>query len=110
MRFGIWYDDGRMDFGWLAEEGRHGRQNRIECDTLEEAQKLGERQAYYDHETIFHAASLDSEHTAMFKKVRRMAKEKRLERAKKALDDAEASLKGEKDDRKTAYERILDDE
>jgi hypothetical protein len=108
--FGIWYDDGRMDFGWLAEEGRHGRQSRIERLSLEEAQKIAERQALYDKDTIFQAAPLDSDHEEMFTKVRRMAKERRLESAKKALSRAEEALADANADRKTAYDHLLDDE
>jgi hypothetical protein len=85
MRYGVWYDDGRMDFGWLAEEHNHGRQYRAEYLTLEEAQKVAERQSYYDPETVWVAEPIDGDDEERFKRVRQIAGKLRVKRLESEL-------------------------
>ena len=107
-RFGVWYDDGRLSLGWLAHEGRHGRQYRAEYETLEEAQEVAERESQYDKETVFVAADLDTDSKKLVKTVQALAKQRRLERAEAELRAAKAAV--EEPDRKSAYQHLLDDE
>ncbi len=113
-KFGVWYDDGKLDGGWLAEEGRHGRTHRGEYFTLEDAREVAERQSHYDPDTIFYAAPLDSDHEKLFKIVRKLAKEKRLSKAEKELKAAKKSLAHDDDDPEelppTSFERVLADD
>lgn len=88
MNYGIWYDDGHLDFGWLAEEGRHGRPYRYETDDLEEATRKAQVQTERDLDTIFVVEPLSDnphDHT-LFKRVRRLANEKRLRRAEALVE------------------------
>lgn len=109
-RFGVWYDGGGFDCGWLAEEHNHGRQCRAEYPTLEAAEKVVEREAYHDKETVFLAAPLDVEHEELFKKARRVFNQGRLSRAKAELDRAQLALDESPDPRPTAYDRLLDED
>lgn len=109
-RFGIWYDDGHIDCGWLAEEGRHGRQYRIERSTLEEAQEIAERQQQYEPETAFVAASFDEGHEALFKRVRKIVNRRRLEKAEGDFKRAKSAVAEDDEDTRTKFERTLDDE
>jgi predicted outer membrane protein len=107
-RFGIWYDDGRMDFGWLNHEGRHGRPYRAEYLSLEEAQRAAELEEQYDKKTVFYATDIDADHQKLFKTVRDLVKRRRLERAEAELESAKAAMGTNA--RKSAYQHILDDE
>lgn len=109
-RFGVWYDEGGVDCGWLAEEHNHGRQYRIEYSTLEEAEACAERQRYYDKNTVFYAASLDTEYMAMFDRVRKIVNANRLKEAERRLERAKAAVAEDDKERRTAFERILDDD
>lgn len=109
-RFGVWYDDGHMDVGWLAEEHNHGRQYRAEYLSMAEAEEVAARQRAYDKDTVFYPAPLDSDHEKLFKTVRKLANMDRVKRAEMELERAKRAVKSEEDDdpdpRPTAWERV----
>ncbi len=109
-KFGVWYDDGRLDFGWLAYEGRHGRSYSLEVPTLEEAQEIADREAQYDKETVFYAADKEADHTEMFKTVRKIVNRRKLEKAERDLKHAKAAVAGDDEDTRKKFERALDDD
>lgn len=86
VNYGIWYDDGRLNFGWLAEEGAHGRPYRYETDDLEEATRKAQVQTEHDINTIFVPEPLNSDSRALFKRVRRLAWEKKLRKAEELVE------------------------
>jgi hypothetical protein len=107
--FGIWYDDGRIDFGWLAEESRHGRPERAEYLTLEEAERNAEmHRKWYRHRTVFYPSPLNVDEEALAKTVHKMALRGRIERAEAELAQARAALDDEESPkpRPTAWERV----
>ena len=109
-RFGVWYDEGGLDCGWLAEEHNHGRQYRIEYSTLEEAEACAERQRYYDKNTVFYAAPLDMDHEELFKKVRKIVNSKKLKDAERKLERAKAAVAADDEEKRTAFEQIFDED
>jgi hypothetical protein len=96
MMYGVWYDDGNMDFGWLSEEGRHGRDHRLEYDTLEEAEVMAKdmrtSHLWRDEKfrAIFSAEPIDGDARQRFKRIRALAKEHRI----KLLEAEIASIRG----------------
>lgn len=87
MKYGIWYDDGRIDFGWLGEEGRHGRDHRFETDDLQEAERSASTHALMEQATIFSVEPLNGDSLERFKRVRRLAYENRLQKAEALVRD-----------------------
>lgn len=109
MRYGVWYDDGSLDVGWLAEEHNHGRRYRLECTTLEDAETVAERQRAYDSETLFVAQPIDGKDEARLLKFREQAKQIKISRLEREITrlkalDGEPPVKG-----KTSWERIDED-
>ena len=78
MQYGIWYDDGEMDFGWLAEEGRHGRDHRLECDTLAEAEAVAKIERSRARDVVFSVEPVEGLATEIYKRVRKLAKENKV--------------------------------
>jgi hypothetical protein len=108
--YGVWYDDGHIDCGWLNHEGGHGRPYRAEYSSLEDAHAAAEREAEHDKKTVFYAADVDTEHEKLFKIVRKLVNAKRLARAERELQRAKAAIKEDDEERRTAFERVLDDD
>lgn len=91
MMYGVWYDDGRMDFGWLAEEGRHGRQHRAEYYSDEEAVRVADREQRADASMVFFAEPIDGQDQERFKRIRKLAKAKRIGRLEAELEAVKKS-------------------
>ena len=91
--FGVWYDDGHLDFGWLAQEGGNGRVSRAEYFSLEEAERAAEmHRTFYKDGTVFHAAEIGTDEEKLAKRVHKLAMQERVRRAKSELARAEAAL------------------
>ena len=84
--YGVWYDDARMDFGWLAEEDRHGRQHRAEYDSDEEAVRVANREQHADASMVFFAEPIDGKDQERFRRIRKIAKAKRIGRLEAELE------------------------
>lgn len=108
--FGVWYDGGGLECGWLAEEGRHGRSYRIERSTLAEVEETAERQSTLDPECVYVAAALDEDHEKLFRRARKIVNRRRLDKAKRDLQSAKSAVKNDDEDTRSAFERTLDDD
>jgi hypothetical protein len=85
VNYGVWYDDGKLDYGWLAEEHNHGRQYRAEFLTLEDAEDAAARQRAYDPETLFFAESIDGKDEERCERIHRAANRHRVARLEAEL-------------------------
>ena len=92
MNYGIWYDNGRIDFGWLSEEGSHGRPYRYETNDLEEAMAKARFQTEHDKNCVFFAEPIDGDATERFKRVHKLALEKRLRDAEALVESLKRML------------------
>jgi hypothetical protein len=97
-RYGIWYDDGRIDLGWLHFEGSHGRPQRCEYDTVEEAREEAVRQGERDMTSVFEPLALDTDDRECSRIVSRIAKQARVRRAEQELGMARQVLALEEDE------------
>lgn len=79
--YGIWYDDGRFQSGWLHQESGNGRSDRYEVTDLAEAQAYAKAQGEFDKTTLYFAEPADGEYRERFRRCKRAALEHRLERA-----------------------------
>jgi hypothetical protein len=79
VRWGVWYDDGHIQLGFLNFEGSHGRPYRMEFDTEEEATEKADEENAHDKDTYFVAMPLSGDVSERLREVRRevLAKRKR---------------------------------
>jgi hypothetical protein len=108
--FGVWYDGGGFECGWLAEEGRHGRSYSIECSTLEEAQQVADRQTALDADCVYVAAAFNEDHEKLFRRARKIVNRRRLEKANSDLQRARAAVKDDDEDTRSTFEKTLADD
>lgn len=95
--YGVWYDNGRIDFGWLNYEGKHGRPYRAEYSTLEEAQEAADLEAKHDSKCVFHASLIGVDEKKLFKTVHKLARAMRLELAEREVRRARAAVRSDDD-------------
>lgn len=89
--YGIWYDDGRLDFGWLDDVGGNGRPYHAEYESKEEAQEVAERERKHAPGTVFYPALIDTNQKELFERVRKLAHALRIQRAERELERAKTA-------------------
>lgn len=84
MSYGIWYDDGKLDFGWVQTESGNGRTSRFEDDQVH-AESHAEMLRHASPWLTCSVEPLDGDGDERFKRVHRLALEKRLADAEKTV-------------------------
>lgn len=91
--YGIWYDDGHIDSGWLHVEGGNGRSSRWEHYDRAMAEEYAKVQRdRNDPSTIFSVEPIDGESRERQYRCRKLALEHRLARALKSVEEIRASI------------------
>lgn len=85
MDYGIWYDDGKIDIGWVHDERGNGRTSRYETPDREDAEAQAATLRSVVPWQTFSVEELDGNHGERFKRVRKLALERRLEEAEKVV-------------------------
>ena len=76
MKYGVWYDDGHVDLGWLNFEGGNGRVYRFEFDDEAEAQERADHEAFVDKKRVYVPMPLSGNFLERVERARKLAKTK----------------------------------
>lgn len=88
--FGIWYDDGAYDCGWLGAVGGNGQAEHAEYFSREEAERQAAFERSADRTVIFAALSRDEATAECTEYIRKIAVANRVHLMRRKIEELES--------------------